>query len=128
CCSPCAPHSAGGPLPVQSACLRSWFIAGSPVIRIAQLSEHSTNIIFPVRNHSEEPQFTVGFGNCHRDLVGMDIQAHESYLFHKPAPFACGSAPSVTPANSVTRVNANQESVFFFQRQPRSINAVAHTD
>jgi hypothetical protein len=58
----------------------------------------------------------------------MDIQTNESYRFHKPAPFACGSAPSVTPANSVTRVNANQESVFFFNGMPTTTFVASHGD
>ena len=51
-----------------------------------------------------------------------------SYLFHEPAPFAFGSAPSVTAANSGTRALANQVSVLFFNWKPTASFVASHDD
>jgi hypothetical protein len=97
-----------GQLPTQHVSCTTRLVAGSQLLGGTELAHQSLHRLLAVGNRPQGSDFPVGFSHSNSNGFRMDIKTDKSYVFHGPAPFACGSAPLVTSTYSVTRAIAKQ--------------------
>lgn len=114
--------------PIDDLSSGTGLVAGVQLLDGTELAYQSSDRFLAVGNRAQGSDFSVGFSNGNSNGFSVDIKTDKSYVYHGPAPFACGSAPSVTSTYSVTRDIAKQESVFFFYGKLPTAVSVSDND
>jgi hypothetical protein len=76
---------------VQRVPGRSCFITKPQLLHRSQFLDQLPYRLLPIRNHTQQPHFSILLGDRCRNRLGMDIQPNKPYPFDRPAAFACGS-------------------------------------
>ena len=102
-------------LPVQPVAGGPRLVATPQGLRRPQVADQPTHGVRRMGNHAERPDFSVPFGDGHRDRGGMDIEPDKSYGSHGPTLLSHAALPRGVTTLKVTRDQRNGARSFCFR-------------